>query len=235
MGWKGFGVSGQWPGRSSRPDVVWMGVQRDGRRWVRKGPGRAGLQGDGGRGTGTRTEKNQTTFLPCSPWLALSLSVGCKRGPQEGCGRSSGAIRRKGENLCLSLVHPGREVTFHGPSCCVALEVARTSRCSLSERACTAYFVRHPAKHQGTPQRHHLLREWWPAECRAVLPRCVGDGGTLVNERERHVSRCRKGILAVVHGTVPGRIRRRARNKCGKRLDGRGWMGARTAKVTRYY
>lgn len=96
MGWKGFGVSGQWPGRSSRPDVVWMGVQRDGRRWVRKGPGRAGLQGDGGRGTGTGTgtEKNQTTFLPCSPWLALSLRV-CRL--QEGTAREVWAVKRSNQ------------------------------------------------------------------------------------------------------------------------------------------
>lgn len=175
----------------------------DGRAKRRAALGKKGSgQGRVAGGWGTRDgdgDGKKPNHIP-SMFAVACFVVAClsaARGPQEGCGRSSGAIRRKGENLCLSLVHLGREVTFHGPSCCVALEVARTSRCSLSERACTAYFVRHPAKHQGTPQRHHLLREWWPAECLAVLPRCVGDGGTLVNKRERHVSRCRKGILAV--------------------------------------
>lgn len=45
MGWKGFGVSGQWPGRSSRPDVVWMGVQRDGRALGKKGSGQGRVAG----------------------------------------------------------------------------------------------------------------------------------------------------------------------------------------------
>jgi hypothetical protein len=115
-GWvgKGFGVSGQWSGRSSRPDVAWMGVQETVLGKKGSGQGCRGIRDDEGRGT----EKIQTAFLPCWSWLGLSLRV-CRL--QEGTARGGWAVTRSNQ---AEGVEPlpwfgPIQVTSHGPSYCV--------------------------------------------------------------------------------------------------------------------